>query len=380
MTRSEQIITEINKNLFFKEFTFHKNTFKGQEGHLELADNILWLDDLFFIIQIKERNSTDIKTVDEENKWFKNTVLKTAKNQIKKSVDYFGTYDNIPIKNMRDHLFELTPPDLTQCNKLIIYMPNSDKISEQNRRVKIYHSKQVGAIHIFHLEDYYWICRYLLTPAELDEYLRFREGICSKHELVQQQYPEQYILAHYLTTYDDSTVNEKYLETLTKWNEDIVAFDISGMLNNFLERIRPEQQNGSLNYYKILKEIAKLNKMELIEFKSRFRTIIDHVNTNTFLLPYRFATPCTGCGFVFIALQEDKKPFWENALHNFTLMYKYKRKLNKCLGVVAYKTDQYFDINWAFMQSDWEFDGELEKEIQKENEFYQQSYVKQYKR
>jgi hypothetical protein len=71
MTRSEQIITDINKNLFFREFTFHENKFTGQEGHLELADNILWLDDLFFIIQIKERNPADIKTADEENRWLR---------------------------------------------------------------------------------------------------------------------------------------------------------------------------------------------------------------------------------------------------------------------------------------------------------------------
>jgi hypothetical protein len=40
-------------------------------------------------------------------------------------------------------------------------------------------------------------------------------------------------------------VNEQYLETLRKWDEDIEAFDISGLLNNFLERIRPEPVTDS---------------------------------------------------------------------------------------------------------------------------------------
>jgi len=84
--QSENIVTKISSNVFYKEFTFDKNDFYPQDGKKELADNVLWLDNLLFVIQVKERNPKEIKSEEDENKWFNNTVLKTAKNQIKKSV------------------------------------------------------------------------------------------------------------------------------------------------------------------------------------------------------------------------------------------------------------------------------------------------------
>ena len=49
-TNSENIISIINSNVFFKEFTFSKNDFKelDTKQNLEFADNVVWLDDIFF--------------------------------------------------------------------------------------------------------------------------------------------------------------------------------------------------------------------------------------------------------------------------------------------------------------------------------------------
>ena len=66
---SERIVTSISSNVFFKEFTFDKTQFKSKDGELELADNVLWLDDLLFVIQVKERNRQEVKTATEENQW-----------------------------------------------------------------------------------------------------------------------------------------------------------------------------------------------------------------------------------------------------------------------------------------------------------------------
>jgi hypothetical protein len=49
-----------------------------------------------------------------------------------------------------------------------------------------------------------------------------------------------------------------------------------------------EQQKNSTDYYKIIKEIAKLKRYELLEFKKRFSQIIEDVKSQTFSLPYRF--------------------------------------------------------------------------------------------
>ena len=73
----EKLITLINTNVFFKEFTFDKNDFYPDDGKKELADNVLWLDELLFVIQTKERDSA--KAQKSTDAWFKNKVLKKTK-------------------------------------------------------------------------------------------------------------------------------------------------------------------------------------------------------------------------------------------------------------------------------------------------------------
>ena len=376
-TQSENIVTLISSNVFYKEFTFDKNDFYPEDGKKELADNVLWLDDLLFIIQVKERNPIEVKSEEEENKWFKNTVLKKAKKQIADSVDFFNKYSEIKIKNIRDHSIDISKANLNGINKVIIYMPNSSLISDDNKSIKFYESKQLGNIHIFNIEDYLWICKFLITPTELDEYLKFRERIYLKHKEIIKLYPEQYILGHFLNTNDESIIQEEYVETFGQLVDDVDDFDVSSILNNFLEKIRIVEQKKSTNYYSILKEIAKLKRYELLEFKKRFRQIISDVNSSKFSMPYRFTNTRTGCGFVFIPLMPDKIEYWENALLNFTEIYKYKRKLGKCLGVLTYKTGDYFDINWAFIKNDFTYNKELENDVARDSEFYENGEMKQ---
>ena len=85
---------------FFKEFTFDKNEFYPEDGKKELADNIVSLDELLFVYQIKERNSKTAQG--KADNWFQNKVLKKAKDQIKDTIKYLLKYDQIPIENRRN--------------------------------------------------------------------------------------------------------------------------------------------------------------------------------------------------------------------------------------------------------------------------------------
>lgn len=379
-TQSENIVSKISSNVFFKEFTFDKNDFYPEDGKKELADTVLWLGDLLFIIQIKERNPSEIKSEVEENKWFENTVLKKAKGQIANSIKYLNKYDEIKIKNGRNHSIDISKANKIGINKVIVYMPNNSPISIEKRSVKFYESSKSGNIHIFNVEDYLWVCKFLITPTELDEYLKFRERIYLKHKELITIYPEQYILGHFLKTDDATVIQEEHIETFSKLVDDVEDYDVSGILNSFLEKIRIEEHKESKYYYSILTEIASLKRYELKEFKKRFRQIIEDVKSQNFALPYRFTISRTGCGFVFIPLLQDKIEHWENALLNFTEMYKYKRQLNKCLGVLIYKTVEYFEINWAFIKEDWSYNKELEEAVENEAEFYGKGKFKQVER
>lgn len=376
-TESESTITKINTNIFFKEFTFDKNDFFPEDGKKELADNFIFLDNIIFIFQIKERNRANVKSATHENKWFESSVLKDAKNQIKSSLNYLQKYNEITIINIRNHSVTIKGTELSAINKVIIYVPNSDLISDANRNIKFYESQEVGNIHIFHIEDYYWICRFLITPSELDEYLKFRERIYMLHKDVIKIFPEQYVLSHFLNTPDESIIKEEYIETLSKFVTDIEEFDMSGILNNFFENIHLEEQRQSQDYYKIIREIAKLNRVDLGQFKERFLKIFKHVQDNSFSPPFRFYVPRTGCGFVFIPLTLEKSEFWQNALINFIELYKYKRKLSKCIGLVMFRSGEYFDLQWGYVEYVWTYDDIMEKEMIKDFEIYGEGKVMQ---
>jgi hypothetical protein len=375
-TQSEALITAINTNIFFREFTFDQCVFQPENEPKELADNVLWLDDLLFIIQVKERKATEVKDAEKENKWFENTVLHKAKKQIKSSLDYIQRYDSIPIKNRRGETFNAAGIQHEHAHKLIIYLPNSELLSEANRSQKFYESKEAGHIHIFHAEDYRQVCKYLHTPTELAEYLIFREELYKNHKRWVTLYPEQYCLAHFLVTDDATFINEKFIQALPRLKADSVEYDVSGIINAFAKRIVPGSPGNPTDYYTIIKEIAKLRRYELAEFKKRFIAMVEESKKNEISMPFRFVNGRTSCGFVFIPLSKTYSGEWHIALSSFPVIYKYKHKLPKCIGICCSYDSDYFNINWTVMTGEWVHDEAMEKELIKEKAVYPESYTK----
>lgn len=189
MTKSEKILAQINSNVFFKEFTFSKNYFKELDTNqqLEFADNVVWLGNLFFIYQVKEQDSSS----NDDKKWFENKILKKAVKQIKSTLGYIKNYREILIENEKGHKLNITQANkCIDTKRIIVYSPN-DNFSQDLRRQKFYESSEIGLVHIFHYEDYYWVCKYLITPTEINQYLNFRENLFSFDKRYSNALPEQ---------------------------------------------------------------------------------------------------------------------------------------------------------------------------------------------
>lgn len=364
MTESEKYISELNSNFFFKEFTYSSTKFKfdekGQE--LELADNVVWLDNFLLISQIKERNDSGKSSIEN---WFQNKVLRKAVKQIKDTISYFEIYKEISIPNERGHVLNISEARKLKPIKLVIYAPKL-QFPESLRFQKFYKSKVIGNVHLFHIEDYLWICKYLITPFEIGEYLDFRERLFINHEKELNNLPEQYVLGHYLETLDTSKLNFRYVENLKNLIHDEDEFDISFIIENFKGKIRIEP--NSLDYYAIIKELAKLNRADLREFKKRFLLAIEKSKEQDFTLPYRITSLNSKCGFVFVPLEYERRDFWQNAIINLTEAHKYDQKLDKCVGMIVYQhpTEKYFDVNWCYSESEWKYNEEFDK-LLKEN-------------
>ncbi len=375
-TNSENIISKINSSTFFKEFTYSKNDFKALDSNqeLEFADNVIWLDDLFFIFQIKEREKGAV----DDNKWFQNKVLKKAVQQIKSTLKYINTYPEINIENERGHKLDIVKAkNSANVKKIIIYAVDKT-FSEDLRYKKFYESSEAGLIHLFHYEDYYWICEYLVTPSEVNEYLDFREKLFLFDKNYSDSLPEQYFLGHFLETPDADHFDESYVNNLTSYKAKLEDFDISGIIDNFSKNIK--LLKNETDYYAIIQEFAKLNRSELAEFKKRLLLSIEKSESQENVIPYRMYLPRTDCGFVFIPLHSNNAEHWREELLGYTMMHKYENKAKRCIGVVVFRDKsnmEYFEMFWQFIDSEWSYDAEIEK-LLRENYPFRKTQMKRF--
>lgn len=357
-TPSEYQISLINQNVFFREFTFSKNDFKALDTkqQLEFADNVVWLDDIFLIFQIKEK---EIDSSDSR-KWFQNKILNKAVKQIKSTMSYLQEYSDIIIENEKGHKLNIAEAKLGYSKKIIIY--RAKDFPKDLRQRKFYESSEIGLIHLLHEEDYAWICKFLVTPCEIDEYFSFRERLFLHNKEASAELPEQYFLGHFLETPEADHFDAQYINALRNFTQHVSKFDISGIIEDFAKNI--QLLNYETEYYPILSELALLNRFELAAFKERFSLCIKNSETEDFIVPYKMYVPRTDCAFVFIPLHSQNSSNWKNALNNLTHAQKYDSKAGRCIGIVIFRDPKdkiYFQIFWTFISQEWEFDEELEK-------------------
>lgn len=367
-TVSEQFINSINENVFFREFTFDNKDFldANSKQKVELADNIVWIDDLLFIIEIKERNKSESSSTVE--KWFQNKVINKAVKQIKNTHKYLNSYSNLTITNNKGHYRNLAESVNADRYSLICYMPE-DNFEDNLRFRKFYESSEVGLIHLFHAEDYMWICKYLITPAEIEEYLIFRQALYSDQREIINQLPEQYVLGHFLKTLDTSHIEPEYITNIQKFvREEIREFDVSHIIKQFEDKI--VFGNEETQYYYILQELALLNRADLKHFKIRFERTFEMAKQQKLELPYRMYVPRTDCAFVFMPIRRCDNEHWRQALNNITELHKYDSQAYRCVGVtMCYHEDQMVDICWSYLEGEHVQHDEFDKILNEDSPF-----------
>ena len=358
-TTSENIISQINSLVFFKEFTFCKNDFKDLNTNqkLEFADNVVWLDDIFWVYQIKEKENA----TSDDKKWFENKILNKAVKQIKNTINYFSTYPEIEIENEKGHKLDITKAKEFEQKKLIIYSADSD-FSKELRNIKFYDSRDIGLIHLFHYEDYFEMCKHLITPAEVDEYLSFRERFYTFAPESCDALPEQYFLGHFFETPDTNHFDARYVNNLIEYCVGDDDFDISGLIEHFNERMI--YQNSKTEYYSTIKEFAKLNRAELIYFKKCLVAALKYADRKYFVKPIRVYFLRTDCAIIFVPLSDQFPNTWKNILQNLTIFHKYTSKAKKAIGIAIFKHKKSiddFEMHWHYVEQDWKYDAELKQ-------------------
>jgi hypothetical protein len=363
-TISEEFLSNINANIFLREFSFSENEFNPTPGDkVEFADHVVWIDKIMFVFQVKERHEPKDASEETERKWFEKKVIGLGIKQIRDTIGYLETQDSIVITNQRGHNFKVDKNRITDVVKIVIPAPSKFLPSDcWNSKYRI--SSSVGFVHIIPIQDYLEICRAFVTPTEINEYFNFREKISREFEETVKTVPESALIGQFLYGDFSEKPDSQYCIYQEALLRNTAEFDIMSILQNFGEHIDFEKSKGDeTKYYRILIEFAKLAGYELREIKERISLSLQACAKNKFRLPYRTVSPNTGCGFVFIPTVKEYIHFRLNALQNLTDAAKYDQKLDRCIGISFAMDGDTFLIDWEFLEYPWKEDKDMDNHL-----------------
>ena len=357
----ESDFADTNAGYFLREFSIRCTHFSPDgETERELADYVIFLDPLFMVFQLKERNApTDEEA--RERAWFENKVVKKAPRQIRCTMEYL-TKHSVEVENDRG-----TPIRLPQgraadaITKLVVYAPG-EHLPEDCRNRRFYRSESAGFIHLISAADWLGILRTLITPRELHEYLSFREKMCTNHSDDSKRVSEQALVGHYIVDAENVAPNSEYEKVFSRQIEMLDAFDISLILHKLPEKASGAAPQGATqpstmsqasgDCVPILRQLALMPRTELRLFKERWSLCWDRCGGEDPLIT-RFVATSTGTGFLLYAVPS----LWETqaliGLSNFSLAHKHEFHLNICIGLSFVRDNEHRIVNWMMVESPW---------------------------
>ena len=192
------------------------------------------------------------------------------------------------------------------------------------------------------------------------EYLVFRQSLLERWKNKSFIPSEKSFISQFIYGDNDQMPSSDYNVYFDRLINEFQKFDVHFLLESFLDKT---VFNNTTDYYTILGEIATLNRTELGCFKNRFELSIEKCASDDAEQPYIMYSLKNNCVFVFIPLPQSAKKYQQIALENFTFAGKYTQKAGKCVGISFFKDGEYFNINWCFMEHNWEYEEEMEKQL-----------------
>lgn len=297
-------------------------------------------------------------------------VLGKATKQVRDTLRYLQTCDEIHVPNERGHIFNLATNTYTFADivKIVVYM-GSPTLPSDCRGVRHHVSRSAGFIHIVDARDYLEISRTLRVPEEVVRYFKYREVVLTYFAQTCAALPEPAIAGHFIGGDPDVPPTVESAGHLHRLVQDADEWDLTPFMRRLHDHI--SVPGISNDYYDILIEFAKLPRSTWRKVKERIRVCIEKVQKDEFARPYRITVPDTDCGFVFVPVQSEisLSPDWQDirlrGIQNFTRLHKYDQRLSKCRGVMIAKDGQYFDILWCFIGHEWVEDPEIQEALKR---------------
>ena len=171
MNDSEKILSAFSELYFYKELVLDNLHFTPEDStEKEVADLVINGGDFIIAIQLKARNEHE-RTSDSEReyKWL-TKKCKEAKKQVKESIVFIHSGKLPAFENSRHKQVQLSAS--TEVIPIVVFMNNS--IGNNYPHILLKHSEEGMDINCMSFSDFQQMCKILLSPMEIVEYLKWR--------------------------------------------------------------------------------------------------------------------------------------------------------------------------------------------------------------
>lgn len=320
MTESERITEQYFSKFFLPQYTF--GTVKMLEGkqETELCDCLIETGNYYVVIQIKERNDITSGTKTDID-WFKDTVLKKAKQQIKKTISNLKkdnvTYFCDKIEIAIDKSKEILP--------VIVFF--NDNIENYD---KLYYSRELQSyINVFNKSDYQTMLDTIKTPIDIVQYLKQRKILVPKEggsryifndlSISLCETEEDYAKYYLLDTYKERSNYENRVIVFNK-----ILFDLN--------------KNMSCSKNALLDTLLSLDVSEIIDVTEVYSNIIENINIPNIAKPQLLTNGEKGVMLIRRPVGMKEVDF-VNFLSDMGAYYTYVAKLKTCNAIIFEPTN-----------------------------------------
>ncbi len=358
----EEYIARLNGLAFWKEFTFAQNRFTPSPGkELELADNLVWLDDYAFVLQLKQR-ADQTEDPGTERSWFRKKVVKTATRQIRDTLRFLGEHKQIRITNERGHAFDIRRAEIAEITKIVVFL-GGRALPEDCWQTRYHFSRTAEFIHILAAHDYLGILEKLRVPEDIRRYFRYREQVVPR--LRDPGVAEPDIMGAYLTEVDVPTPTSR--QTFRHLVQASSHSTVMGLIGNLIDHIQRSEDPTALT---ALLQFARVPRSVWREIKLRFTLSLEAVEKKKPTLPFRLTFPATVCTFMiapldphFTATSPEGEKTRDVGLQNLTYAAMYDTKVSKGVGILVSKDGDDFLIDWCLLDVPWEPDPKIDARL-----------------
>lgn len=337
-----------NANVFLRAFSFPTTQvpLKGDEK-ITLADRVVVLDGTGCIFQLMERGRKAAAGAGDIEKWVSGYVVRRGLKQIQNTRDVLGRYLGLSLVNGFGHRALVSPGDPDLLVSIIIY-----RVPPRSRpfRAPRFKRSRTGAfVHIVRDIDYFSIAQHFVTPAELLDYLDFRRDILMNWDQGPTPVSEAALVGQYLLE-DYSSPPDDRFEGAARSRGGPTACEFSFVLDSLAASIASQQdEHADTDCYRILAELARLERGELRALKQHVRLALEAVRANRFELPFRLISARNGCGFLILPVTREFHGRALDALTSLSEASKHELDLEKHVGVGMWRNSEFVDIEWLFL-------------------------------